>query len=648
MFIKVSGGGRDTCAMMAKALWTYRTRLMRKLLSLHWIGLLQSVVLAVALWLFGVAGGLAQTELIERVEILEDPTAALTIDTIDMQAFTPGKAVFSAGYTTSAFWMRVHVRMVPGRTHVNLLVLPTSLDDISLYVPELGASGGWRQTRIGGRFSIRDEHWASSLRGFGITPATDGGVYLLRIESTGSISVKLSAMVEAEAHRFGLVLDMRQIAYLSMLFVLMIWSLRVALLTREVMFWWFAALQAVWILHNAFFFGYITLLFQTVHSEWIFLSYRVLVIVVGALSILFHRSVLIRFAPPRAALWLFHLLLMAMVAGFALYIAGYQMQALILNGYCVAAAPIALLINAFTAKTQASPGLLTMRVIYGFLSSIILLWVVTLIGLTDVGMLPTTGTMVHGLATGLLMFIILHLHSRNLLSDARKATAELVVLKARREFEHDQNQMLARFIDMLTHETKNVMAVINMSASNPSFGTRQRDRIEHAIRDLTSVIDRCNQAVRLDTQGLAIEQHICDAAAILRDVCQGVPDADRIAITAPPQVMVQSDSVLMRVMFTNLIENALKYSPPASTIWVAIQVDQAQQVAIWIENEAGASGLPDPSRVFQKYYRSHRALAQIGSGLGLYMVQNLAQLLGGGITYEPEGSRARFRLWLPC
>jgi signal transduction histidine kinase len=306
------------------------------------------------------------------------------------------------------------------------------------------------------------------------------------------------------------------------------------------------------------------------------------------------------------------------------------------------------LINAFTARRQASPGLLTMRVIYGVLSAFILFWVVVLIGVTDVGMLPTTGTIIHGTATGLLMFVILHLHSRNLLIDARKAKAELAVLEARRVFEHDQNEMLVRFIDMLTHETKNAMAVINMSASNPSFGARQRVRIEHAIRDLTSVIDRCNQAVRLDTQGLPIVQQYCNAAAILREVCQGVPDAKRVAITAPPQMMVDSDPVLMRVMFANLIENALKYSPPASVIWVTMQTDRAQQVAVWIENEAGASGLPDPSRVFQKYYRSHRALAQIGSGLGLYMVQNLARLLGGGITYEPEGSRARFRLWLPC
>ena len=62
---------------MAKALWTCSKNLMRKLLSLHPTGLLQSVVLALSLWLLGVAGGWAQTELIERVEFAPGPGAAL-------------------------------------------------------------------------------------------------------------------------------------------------------------------------------------------------------------------------------------------------------------------------------------------------------------------------------------------------------------------------------------------------------------------------------------------------------------------------------------------------------------------------------------------------------------------------------------------
>ena len=72
------------------------------------------------------------------------------------------------------------------------------------------------------------------------------------------------------------------------------------------------------------------------------------------------------------------------------------------------------------------------------------------------------------------------------------------------------------------------------------------------------------------------------------------------------------------------------------------------QQVIWFENKEGPAGLPDSAHVFERYYRSKRAMSQIGSGLGLYLMQGLVRNLGGSISYEPKEGRARFRLWLPC
>ena len=99
---------------------------------------------------------------------------------------------------------------------------------------------------------------------------------------------------------------------------------------------------------------------------------------------------------------------------------------------------------------------------------------------------------------------------------------------------------------------------------------------------------------------------------------------------------------------SNLIENALKYSPAGSRVDVALAEAPEGRLEITVENDAGQAGMPDPARVFERYYRSPRALSQIGSGLGLYLVQGLVRILGGGIAYEPQGGRVRFRLWLPC
>jgi signal transduction histidine kinase len=152
----------------------------------------------------------------------------------------------------------------------------------------------------------------------------------------------------------------------------------------------------------------------------------------------------------------------------------------------------------------------------------------------------------------------------------------------------------------------------------------------------------------MDMHEQLITSEPCEPAAILRELCLANSAGARILLTPQPEALVRSDPVVLRVIFGNLIENALKYSRPESHVNVIMRPKAMGQLVIWFENEEGAAGLPDPARVFEKYYRSSRAMSQIGSGLGLYLVQGLVRNLGGGITYEPEEGRARFRLWLPC
>jgi signal transduction histidine kinase len=51
--------------------------------------------------------------------------------------------------------------------------------------------------------------------------------------------------------------------------------------------------------------------------------------------------------------------------------------------------------------------------------------------------------------------------------------------------------------------------------------------------------------------------------------------------------------------------------------------------------------------VFDKYYRSANAKRQSGSGLGLFLVKSLLELMHGRVTYTPLKQRVRFEVWLP-
>jgi K+-sensing histidine kinase KdpD len=119
----------------------------------------------------------------------------------------------------------------------------------------------------------------------------------------------------------------------------------------------------------------------------------------------------------------------------------------------------------------------------------------------------------------------------------------------------------------------------------------------------------------------------------------------------PPELLLHTDASLLRLVLGNLIDNALKYSPPRSdiTILIASSVYGTRAGAqISIQNLPGVAGWPDATEVFKKYYRSPRAHHQTGSGLGLYLVHSTAHMLGGEMRYAPDAHYVRFTLWLPA
>lgn len=90
----------------------------------------------------------------------------------------------------------------------------------------------------------------------------------------------------------------------------------------------------------------------------------------------------------------------------------------------------------------------------------------------------------------------------------------------------------------------------------------------------------------------------------------------------------------MRVIVSNLIDNALKYSPVTTDISVRIE-RHSGQVCVQVENVVEGEP-PDPQHIFDKYYRARSAHKQTGAGLGLYIVKRLVAQLGAQINYRTE------------
>jgi two-component system phosphate regulon sensor histidine kinase PhoR len=112
-------------------------------------------------------------------------------------------------------------------------------------------------------------------------------------------------------------------------------------------------------------------------------------------------------------------------------------------------------------------------------------------------------------------------------------------------------------------------------------------------------------------------------------------------------VVLQADSLLLQRALENLLDNAIKYSPPGSR--VLFQVGESpQEVQFAIQDEGPGIALPDQPHVFEILYRGQSAGAEAGLGLGLAIVKRIVEAHGGRIWVESEeGKGATFFFTLP-
>jgi two-component system phosphate regulon sensor histidine kinase PhoR len=127
--------------------------------------------------------------------------------------------------------------------------------------------------------------------------------------------------------------------------------------------------------------------------------------------------------------------------------------------------------------------------------------------------------------------------------------------------------------------------------------------------------------------------------------------------SAADELFVAGDSLRIRQVLTNLVGNAIKYSPPDGAITVRMRRVAEDEVigpgvsgpaAVVSVHDSGSGIAPDQqARLFQRYYRvrSHRAE---GLGLGLYLSREFVQMHGGQIWVDSvEGSGSSFHFTLP-
>jgi signal transduction histidine kinase len=210
----------------------------------------------------------------------------------------------------------------------------------------------------------------------------------------------------------------------------------------------------------------------------------------------------------------------------------------------------------------------------------------------------------------------------------------------------DQRQLLA----MLAHEIRTPLANLRIWME---AGEKGRPAMERAIDDMNRVIERCVHSGQLSDQSLQPRMELLDLAELTRFVCSSSRQPERMLLDLPTDPCpARTDAQILSIVLSNLLENAYKYSALNSRITLRLTATTGSQgMKGWrwqIDNEVGSTGWPEASKLFEKYYRSPLARKQSGSGLGLFLVKALLELLNGKVSYSPSDGLVRFEIWLPA
>lgn len=208
------------------------------------------------------------------------------------------------------------------------------------------------------------------------------------------------------------------------------------------------------------------------------------------------------------------------------------------------------------------------------------------------------------------------------------------------------------FLAMLAHELRNPMAPISTAAQllkaapgNPAQVERAADVIARQVRHMTELVDdlldvsRVTRGlVELDRKPVAIKGALTHAIEQVRPLMEarGHQLTTRMAAGDP---WVLGDRTRLVQVFSNLLNNAAKYTPPNGALSVAMAVAGAQVEVRIADTGIGIDAQLMP-QVFELFTQGERTpdRAQGGLGLGLALVKSLVELHGGRVAAESEGA----------
>ncbi|HEX7464531.1 MAG TPA: ATP-binding protein [Actinomycetota bacterium] len=248
-----------------------------------------------------------------------------------------------------------------------------------------------------------------------------------------------------------------------------------------------------------------------------------------------------------------------------------------------------------------------------------------------------------------------------ILTEQARKLEELLEMEHQRVDELSElNRMKGEFVAVVSHELRTpVTALIGYArtlqqpqfAENPLMRHEFLERMERQGDRLVRLIENLLTASRIESSQLPLSISQVLFEDLVQEVVEGLAvEPDRIRCSIPKELpALQTDRHLLGRVLSNLLENALKYSPVESPCELEARVED-ENLVFWVQDHGIGIQPDDLPRIFERFYQVDSSSTRTfrGAGLGLSLVQDLLSHLGGTILAESTpGKGSRFTVTLP-
>ena len=237
------------------------------------------------------------------------------------------------------------------------------------------------------------------------------------------------------------------------------------------------------------------------------------------------------------------------------------------------------------------------------------------------------------------------------ITDRKRADEERVKLareQAARAEAEQANRLKDEFLAMLAHELRNPLAairtglgVLDKAGHQDPVAAGTREVMSRQLRQLSRMVDDLLDVSRVSTGKVVLHRETADLAEVIARCVAIVAKTGaahhEITVRTQP-VLVDADPMRLEQVVTNLLTNAVKYTPSGGSITVT--AGRAGDTGVITIEDTGVGMTPDlVDRVFDLFVQGERALARSegGLGIGLTLVKRLVEMHGGSVAAESDG-----------